>query len=325
MRIAFFVCPEQPVPPIDYGGAEKITSVIVPKLLNNGIIVDLYAGPGSTCQATNLYKASQASMANEHELFKLMQKKNEEHPYHCIIDYSANHLAGRHFKNVVSIMGGDPYKKYPHDDVKNRVYVSQEFAIFNDCPNHPYFPCLAIESNPNQILLGTGAGNYILYVGIIHPMKGVELAITACSKLNKILHVAGPIRDKDYWNKIKHQVKYLGIMSQNDQDNMLGNARVFVHPVQVCDANPLTPREAMLRGTPVVANPSGGICSAIVPGISGYFTQPHNPEDFANAIKAASGLDRYLVRQLAIVKNNPDIVAMTLASLCSNVMNGKSW
>ena len=98
---------------------------------------------------------------------------------------------------------------------------------------------------------------------------------------------------------------------------------MFVHPVQVCDADPGAPKEAMLRGTPVVACGRGGIRSRIKNGMTGVFAE--TSEGFAEGIKLARTLDREKVRQAIMDQCDPAEYGRQLEALCKRVAEGERW
>jgi len=317
MNIAFLVCPENPVPPINYGGAERVTDIMVRKLLEKGHSVDLYCGENSTCPATNKFMFPHA-MSQEKYMFDLFCSKYKE--YTAAIDYTAFHLIGQNFpKLVISLMGGDPFKKYPHDEVYNKVYKSREFATFNGNEKGLIFYD-AIEYDTDSTVLGKGNGNYALYVGTIHPMKGVHIAAQVCKEIELKLKVYGPIRDVTYWNSFKEDVEYCGLLGIENREQIFGMAKVFLHPVKCVDSDPMAPKEAMLRGTPVVANKIGGITSTIEEGINGYFAE--TIDEYKESIHKCLLLNRQEVRDNIIKKVCPDRCVDCLLQLINKVKQG---
>ena len=323
MNIAFIVCPEQPCPPPNYGGMERVSDIMIRKIIEKGHTVDLYCGEGSTCPATNLL-TTKNSMRNEVDLFNKFCKNRKK--YDVVIDFTANHLVGQNFSTmVISLMGGDPFKKYPHNEVYNKVYKSKEFAKFNNNPDAPYIYNV-IEYDPQSIPLGKGQGNYALYVGTIVPMKGIQIAAEACKNLgmNK-LKVYGPIRDQEYYNTFKDDVEYCGLLGSEGRDKVFGDAIVFVHPVQCCDCDPLAPKEAMLRGTSVIATRVGGLIESIEEGVSGYFAS--SVKKFEEQIIKAKilNINRQKVRDSILSKVDSDKITDELLVLCERVNNGETW
>jgi len=332
MNIAVVVTPENTVPPKDYGGAERVAHVMVTQLMKRGHTVDLYCAPGSKCKATNRISTPQFGMKYEPALVHMLYKNGVEQ-YDCIIDYAALHIASQQgWKNTFGLVGGDPYCKYPHDAVPNRVYVSKEFAGFNGCPDHPILRN-PVCNTPSMVPLGKGDGGYVLYVGVLSAYKDLMDAAVACRLLRISLHVYGPIKDShiprmDYIMREssfagKEYVVYNHRLGQAGRQEVFGKALAFVHPIQVIDADPLSPKEAMLCGTPVVACPLGGIRSTIEEGVNGYYAWTQ--EGFKNQILKAMKLDRKLVRASIMKQISPSTYGRDVEATCERVARGETW
>jgi len=322
MRLAVFLTPQQPCPPPGYGGHERQADIIVRKLMDRGHDVDLYAGPGSTCLATNLYTIPGNEERDEHPLMNKLMERHKE--YDCVIDISSLHLPGQ-VDNVksLSLFMGDDYRIRPHDEVKNRVYCSKELAYNWDSERHPILPN-TICYDVSEIPLGDGSGGYALYVGTIHRKKGLGIAARAAAMAGLDFHVYGPINDKPLWDSIKSISKHMGILGKSGRWEVFGKALVFLHFPQVCDAGPIAPQEAMMCGTPVIASPHGGICSSLEDGVSGFFA--YTPQDAAERImRRLVRLDREKVRESIIQYADPNRHIQQLESLCSKVASGESW
>ena len=313
--------PQQAVPPTGYGALEREADIYVRKMLALGHAVDLYAGPGTTCKADNVYLASGSKESDEHGLLEKLLERREN--YNCVIDISSLHLPGQvaDLKSI-SLFLGDDYRMRPHDEVKNRVYCSKELAYNWDSMGHPIIPN-TFYYDADEVPLGDGGGGYDLYVGLIHRKKGINIAVAACKKAGIELRIAGPVADKTLWDAIKDHVTYLGVIGEEGRWDVFGKAKVFMHFPQTCDAGPFGPQEAMLCGTPVIAAPHGGVCSSIVDGVSGFFA--FTPQDAAERIGRIDRLDRWQVRQSVIEYADTDRNVWNLLLLCKGVAEGETW
>jgi len=319
--------PEGQVPPVGYGGGERTTDVLVRELVELGHEVDLFAGEGSTCPATNLHIVPGKRMQSEVKMFATLKLEDRGRQYDIVIDHTAHHLAGQHFNgHVISIMGGDPFKKYPHDSVRNKVYKSKEFAWFCNKPNSPVLPSVMGESPVDvRFYNDPGPEDYLLYVGMVRKFKGVHIAVEAARILGVKLKVAGPTTEAEYWEEITSDpvVEYLGILEQEDRDEIFGRAMAFLYPVEVCDCNPNAPKESMLRGTPVVCSPKGGLLSFVKAGVNGAFAS--TAKQFADAVNWVKYFDRAIVRASIIQQTNSRYAARVLESLCDRASLGERW
>jgi len=333
--IAVLVNPENPCPPTAYGGNERQIPIIVTGLLSEGHAVDAYVGPGSKLTATHTMMVpernakSQVAYINE-----ILRLKSMNLRYDCFVDMSSDHVASiaLNAKNVVSIMTGDPLHKYPHDNVNNRVYVSKEFAEFNNCPDHPVLHNV-FHANPASLGTGPGGGGYALYVATIRPEKGLLEATKACQMAGLPLRVYGPVKHWKFWDAIRDSVEYRGMLENNDvvRAEAFGRAEVFMFCPLWCDAGPLAPMEAMAYGTPVVGFANGGMSSDVEDGVGGYLIREGKPDpndtikDLAKMIGEARKLNREKVRASILPKVNPGNYINKLATLVQEVIAGKEW
>jgi glycosyltransferase involved in cell wall biosynthesis len=335
MKLAVCVTPENPCPPVDYGGNEKQADILVRKLIGLGHAVDLYCAPGSTCPATQRFETPNAGMQHESLFAHHIEWLSKIYPtYDCVIDMTANHLCSQNnYQRVcpsIAIMTGDPYKKYPHDKVRNRVYVSPQLAEHFGCGDWPVLHNI-IAFDPCSHPLGRGGGGYALYLGAVRPEKGVHLAAKTCAWLGVKLIVAGPVqpRFRSYLDELQKWpcVEYIGPVNQTDKWKLLSDAGEFIYPVQWCDAGPLGVMEALLVGTPVVGIANGGICQDVQDGVNGFLVRKdvESPVSLLAAdIILAHKLDRAVVRQSIIYSINPDLHSRAVVSLCERAMK-ETW
>ena len=324
MKIAICVCPVIPVPPPKYGGVEMLADMQARLLAERGHEVVLLCGPDSTYAGQKVMATAQATNA-AWEHVSWLRSHND---FDCIIDASSNHLPSQDKglpkgAKTLAFMYGDPYKKYPHNGVRNRVYRSKTFAEFNKCPNHPVIDNIPTD-RPQDIPLGDGSGNYCLYVGTVRPEKGVHLAASACRRLDIPLKVAGPVQPRfaAYWDTFKSGVDYVGEVGKEKWE-LMGKATALLFPSLWCDAGSLVVKEALVCGTPVLACPNGGVIEDINES-NGLLIEP---KEFTiglhNMINAQ--WDRAKIQADAVKKFDPVKYITDLEALVTRVSNGETW
>ena len=325
MKIVITVNPEQTTPPKLYGGTQRRADFIARGLKDRGHNVMLLCGPGSECPVSKIM-TSTPSMAAEWEYIKWLR---DNKGWDCLLDMTAHHLSSQPIGLVgspptLAMMSGDPLRKYAHNDVRNRMYVSHEFAKFNRCPNHPVV--LNIPTDKPPIISSRDlTDSYCLYVGVIRPEKGIHLAALACKLLGIRLKVIGPSPGwfKSYFESFKGQVEYLGTLG-DDKWKVFANAAAFVFPSLWCDASPLVVKESLLCGTPVVGCPNGGIVEDIENDVNGYLVKPSL---LAMGIGEALNKqwDREAIQKTAIEKMNPKTYIDKIEALLIRVAKGERW
>jgi len=326
MKIAFLVSPENPTPPTAYGGAERATDIWVRALMALGHEVTLYCGKGSTCPATKAYQF-EAAMSSESEMASVAFAARTD--YDVFVDYTAYHCIGQHpDSKVVSIMGGDCFMRYPHDSVRNKVYVSRAFAGFNGQHGHPVCPC-PIEWMPSLARFNVASPGRFIYVGLICRMKGVGLAARAVAQIGEKLDVWGVIRDKRYYNTFKNLINFHGMLDADPKhrDDVF-SATAFLHLTPICDAAPMAPREATLRGTPVITLVGNGMQDWLHPFYQ--MDADINVNQMGNWLeKNQSFLESDRVRQQfrkdALEYNDTDRLTGLLEEQLIRVVSGQTW
>lgn len=135
--------------------------------------------------------------------------------------------------------------------------------------------------------------NLLLYLGRVHPKKGLDLLIDALGHAaipDTLLLVVGP-REPDYYRQLQEQLKRLGLESSvHFQDPLYGperftlyaQAKVFILPSQQENFG-ITVAEAMASGTPVIVSPQVALSSAVAAVNAGLVVE-RDPEKLAEAI-----------------------------------------
>lgn len=136
-------------------------------------------------------------------------------------------------------------------------------------------------------------GEYLLFLGRIHPDKGTHLAIEVARRAGLPLIIAGVIQDEEYFRSAVEphltgtDVTYLGPVGPAERDALLGGARALLHLIGFAEPFGLSVVEAMATGTPVIATPLGSMPEIIRHGRTGFLVA-----DVAGAVAAVSDLGR---------------------------------
>ncbi|MBD3322745.1 MAG: glycosyltransferase [Chitinivibrionales bacterium] len=326
MKLAFIAPSESPCPPKGYGGVERIVAIYVEELVKRGHKVDLYAAPGGECNTTRSFFCPKPHIV-EGEKWLVNCLNAQKSNYDCIVDFGACHFASQNINLPnVAVFSGDVFKTYPHQGIRNRVYISKRFAKYCNSPNNPilYNP---LDRNPaNKYPLGDGNGDYALVVGIAKKSKGIHIAANAAYNAGIGLKIAGNIKDINYlkqWCNLPN-IEHVGrIEDGEEKEKLYGDAIVLLHCPVLSDAYSLVPIEAQVCGTPVVATSSGGHVEFILPGVTGYISD--NVEEISSLIWKAGMLDRELIRKLALEKVKVEPKVDILESLCKRAILGETW
>ncbi|MBI1919200.1 glycosyltransferase, partial [Candidatus Microgenomates bacterium] len=131
--------------------------------------------------------------------------------------------------------------------------------------------------------------SYFLIVSRIVGGKGLEMAIRAANKLKFPLKVVGsPGGYGREYQKIKKlagpTVEFLGFVEDSELVELYRNAKGFLALAQDEDFG-ITPVEAMMAGTPVVAYRGGGYVESIIGGKTGLFFVDYSVDALVNVLR----------------------------------------
>lgn len=152
-----------------------------------------------------------------------------------------------------------------------------------------HFPC-------KEQLGSLGTPMKVLYVGQVHPYKGVHLAIQACHRL--VRRWGNPVQlsivgagDEDYARSLKKlaqegpaSIFFVGRLEFEELAKVYQTHDAFVFPSLWDEPQGVTYLEAMASGVPVVASKVGGQQEILKEGLSALFYPPESEEGLAHCL-----------------------------------------
>ncbi len=154
----------------------------------------------------------------------------------------------------------------------------------------------------DEFTLRTTPGDYLLFLGRIHPHKGVHTAIDVARRTGRKLIIAGIVQDVEYFRtRIEplvdgEQVRFVGSVGPAERDALLGGASALLHLIEFDEPFGLSVIEAMATGTPVIAFNRGAMPELIDNGRSGLLVPPDDVEAAVAAVARIPHIDRTAVR-----------------------------
>ncbi|MBR61382.1 MAG: glycosyl transferase family 1 [Dehalococcoidia bacterium] len=146
--------------------------------------------------------------------------------------------------------------------------------------------------------LSLSSGKMVLYAGRVEPLKGIDIAINAISKLElnevvDLIVVGGDSTSDTIVAELKElarsfgiykQVKFVGSVRQSLLAEFYRAADALIFP-SYYESFGLVALEAMASGTPVVASRVGGLPQLIKNGETGYLVPFRCPESFTEKLE----------------------------------------
>jgi glycosyltransferase involved in cell wall biosynthesis len=186
-------------------------------------------------------------------------------------------------------------------------------------------------ARPAQLDPRIRAGQYVLFLGRLHPRKGVDILLDAwAASLAKtdsgmMLAIAGDGGERDALANqarrlgILPSVCFLGRVAGASKTWLLQNARCGCIPSRDWEAFPLVIMEAFGAGKPMIGTRIRGLEDLITPGRTGWLVAPESPVELAAALHEMSvdhqSLHNYgaNARRTALDHGWPSIAARHLA------------
>ena len=125
--------------------------------------------------------------------------------------------------------------------------------------------------------------DYYLCAGQITPYKRIDVAIEACTRLNRRLVVIGSGATNEMKRLAGPTVTFLDKVDDDTMARHFRNCRALVFPG--LEDFGIVPLEVMASGRPVLAYRRGGAVETVVEGRTGVFFDDQTPESLIEAIK----------------------------------------
>lgn len=318
MRIGMIAFPYIPLPPIKYGGTERVISELVKGLQELGHEVVLLAPGDSTidCEIVPICERALGfgkDMAEQKVIRKEVKKINnrtnqlikEILPRVDIIhSHGFDLLPFKNFPNVTTMHGALVFKVLDYYRRRKDLYmVSISKNQQGILPNLKYAGVAYNGLNPDDFPTVIQPDDYLCFLGRFDHEKSPHLAIQLAIKLNMKLKMAGKIdfQGKEYFEKeirpfIDHPlIEYLGELDNKEKIELLSHAKCNLHPTNFREPFGLTVLEAAYCGTPTLAIKRGAMSELIEEGRTGMLV-----EDFEEGylkIEECIAMDRAYIAQ----------------------------
>jgi glycosyltransferase involved in cell wall biosynthesis len=333
MKIAITVDPEIPVPPIHYGGIERIVSMLVDEFILAGHEVTLFAHEAShTLALLKPYSGlSSKSRIDTVRNMHLISREIYKGSYDVV--HSFSRLAYLTFilpSRVPKIMS---YQRIP---TASQIIKAQKLAYANSLT---FTGCSNFISNQikpygiaNTIYNGFPQNKFtftekvspkapLVFLGRIEPVKGPHNAIDIALRSGKKLIIAGniPTEYQNYFDEQiapyidDEQIRYLGPVNDSEKSELLSKALAFLMPIEWDEPFGIVMVEAMACGTPVIALDRGAVPEIIKDGITGFICT--DIDQCVEKVMEMHTLNRATVRNYAMTRFSAKVIAQNYLEL----------
>jgi glycosyltransferase involved in cell wall biosynthesis len=173
-------------------------------------------------------------------------------------------------------------------------YRDGYFVSISDSDRAPGLNYLATVYNGIDLALYPQrkcGGEELIFIGRIHPDKGVHLAIETAHRSGRRLLIAGIVQDASYFrDEIQphlddKQIRYVGAVGVEEKNALFARAFALLHLNTIRERFGLVLAEANAAGVPVIAMDLGSCREVIEQGVTGFLVN-----DVAEAVRALDGV-----------------------------------
>ncbi|GAA5088985.1 glycosyltransferase family 4 protein [Nocardia iowensis] len=320
MRIGVIASVAHRTPPKNYGPWENIASTLAEGFVARGHDVTLFATADSETSARLVSPVASGYAETAGADAKVAEALHNSAVFQQAGDFDvlANHFDFMPLTYsrlvptpmVTTIHGFSSPKIVPvyraFDDIAHYVAIS-------DADRHSdlrYAATIHHGIDTAQFTFRPEHGEYLLFLGRIHPDKGTHLAIEVARLTGLPLIIAGVIQDEEYFRTAVEPhltgtaVTYVGPVGPARRDELLGGARALLHLIGFAEPFGLAVIEALATGTPVIATPLGSMPEIIRDGSTGFLVT--DVAGAAAAVAQVEQLDRRVARDDACARFDAD-------------------
>ena len=163
-------------------------------------------------------------------------------------------------------------------------------AIQTARPGLITWPRSTTESTSQLYPQRKGRGDDLIFIGRIHPDKGVHLAIETARQSGRRLLIAGIVQDAGYFRDEiqphldENRIRYVGPVGVEEKNALFSQAFALLHLNTIPERFGLVLAEANAAGVPVIAMDLGSCREVIEHGVTGFLVN-----DVAGAVRALDG------------------------------------
>lgn len=295
-------------PPRQYGAWETVASNITEGLVARGWDVTLFASGDSITRArlraavNTGYEEDPCidpKVAEYLHISEVFEHAEEFDLIHSHYDFMALTFTRLIATPVLTTIHGfssprimPVYQKY-HDGY---------FVSISDSDRAPGLNYLATVYNGIDLSLypfQEAPGEELIFLGRIHPDKGVHLAIAVARLSGMPLIIAGIIQDREYFRKqvepyLDDRIRYVGALDVAGKNDLFARARALVHLNTIPERFGLVLAEANAAGVPVIAMDLGSCREVIEHEQTGFLVSTVN--EAVQALKRVGEIDPHACR-----------------------------
>ncbi len=331
------------VPPVRYGGTERIVFELTEELVQRGHDVTLFAA-GTSLTSALLWAGSPKPLweLEPHDRIAyevaqvedVVRRSRRFDIIHWHIDYLHWFAVRRTATPSVTTLHG----RLDGASVR-RLFVASPYQPVISISEAQRRPLAAIDANwvatvhhglnlAESYELGTGEGGYLVFLGRSSPEKDLATAIRVAIRARIPLKIAARIgtahtsyHESEVADLLNHPlVEWLGEVDQTEKARLLAGAAALLMPVNWEEPFGLAFIESLAAGVPVITRPRGALPEIMRHGEHGFFAE--SEDDLVEACKSIGSIDRSRCRDWAITNFSTGRMAGNYEAAYASVLEG---
>lgn len=334
--------PLLPVPPVSYGGVERIVAMLVDGLISRGWEVTLLSHPESTSgrhriplpsmspraggRAVNAAYATWTALSDRFDII------------HSFAHYDLTALLWPFSPPLIQSFQAFPDPGAFSKRVRN---IPRKNVWFTTCGRHMvkhfeiYAPTTAIH-NGVQIQDFTFVSSVpddapLVFLGRIEPIKGTHHAIRIAKATGRKLIIAGnrstdPQLDRYFIDEIEPHlsdtIQYIGTVNDAQKNQLLGSAAAFLMPIEWDEPFGIVMAEALACGTPVIGIDRGAVSEIVVDATIGQCCK--DVEQMIAAVNNLKSFSRNACRTAAETYFSSDVIVEQYIRFYHSILSASS-
>ncbi len=316
MKIAQVAPLWESVPPVLYGGTERVVSFITEELVRQGHEVTLFASGDSTTKAhlvpmcPEALRLSKVVMNYDAPMIAMLEQafnpSGEFDLIHSHLEFLPFPLAKRSRTPVLTTL-------HARLDLPELLPVFRKFAglplvSISDAQREPIpwanWQATIHHGLPQDLYtLHADQGKYLVFLGRVAPEKGLDQAIEIAKRVDMPLRIGAKIdpSNAEYYREVIEPlldhplIEFVGEVTDLEKDDFLGDAYAMLAPYDWPEPFGLVFIESLACGTPVIAYRRGSVPEIIDHGVTGFVCD--TMEDMTQSVRHVSLLNRAHCRQ----------------------------
>ncbi len=316
MRIAQIAPLTEAVPPVLYGGTERVISWLTEELVALGHDVTLFAsGDSDTAarlepmwpRALRLDGTVRDPCALHMMMIEQVYRRADQFDVmHFHLDYYAFSLMSRQSTPFITTLHGR--LDLPEHHPVFSTFASIPVVSISNAQRRPIpmanWVATVHHGAPAELLRPQRTKpSYLAFLGRISPEKRVDTAIHVARRCGLPLKIAAKVdrADEDYFNETIRplldgpDVDYLGEIGDDRKADFLSGAIALLNPIDWPEPFGLVMIEAMACGVPVIAFNRGSVAEIIDDGVTGFVVEDETSA--VGAVHEAATLSRGAIRK----------------------------